>query len=172
MGSRAARGALTAMGLRRFGIVLGLLAGLAGPASAAPAACRDDLVLIRHDRGEARFAVEIADDAAERAQGLMGRERMPAGAGMLFIYDRPEPVAFWMKNTPLPLDLLFIDETGRVVHLHENAVPFDETPLPSGTPVLMVLEINGGLARRIGIAPGAVIAHPRLDRAIAAFPCD
>ncbi len=105
----------------------------------------------------ASFTVEIADAPAERAQGLMGRQSMPEDHGMLFAYPAPRPVAFWMQNTPLPLDMLFIDETGRVVSLHENAIPFDETPIPSGLPVRYVLEINGGLAAKLGLRPGLVV---------------
>jgi len=102
----------------------------------------------------------------------MFREQLPMSAGMLFIYERPQAASFWMKNTPLPLDMLFIDPTGLVVHIHENARPFDETPIPGGDGILMVLEINGGLSRRIGLKPGAELAHPRLDRQIARFLCD
>ena len=134
--------------------------------------CREDLARLTFVEGEARFRVEIADDERERAQGLMGRRDLATGAGMLFIYDSPRPVSFWMRNTPLPLDMVFIDETGTVVGVHENAVPFDETPIPSGAPVLMVLEIRGGLARRIGITEGAHLVHPRLDPALAAVPCE
>lgn len=105
----------------------------------------------------ASFTVEIADDAAERAQGLMGRQSMPEDHGMLFAYPAPRPVAFWMHDTPLPLDMLFIDAQGMVVNLHENARPFDETPIPSGLPVRYVLEINGGLAARLGLRPGLVV---------------
>lgn len=108
----------------------------------------------------ASFTVEIADTDAERAQGLMGRQSMPEDHGMLFAYPAPRPVAFWMHNTPLPLDMLFIDELGMVVSLHENARPFDETPIPSGLPVRYVLEINGGLAAKLGLRPG--LAVPQL----------
>ncbi|MBK5945005.1 hypothetical protein CCR83_00725 [Rhodobacter veldkampii DSM 11550] len=134
--------------------------------------CQDDLALIRAGERQVRLAVEVADDPAERAQGLMGRESLPKGAGMLFIYDRAQPVAFWMKNTPLPLDMIFFDAAGRVVRVHENARPFDETPILGGDAVLMVLEINGGMARRLGIGPGAELAHPQLSQDGAAFPCN
>lgn len=164
MGSRVARGRAL---MRAAALLLALLA--AGPALAE---CREDLARLKFPTGEARFSVEIADDEAERAQGLMGRKDLSGGAGMLFIYDSARPVSFWMRNTPLPLDMIFIDETGTVVRVHENAVPFDETPIPSGQPVLMVLEIRGGLARRIGISEGAQLIHPRLDPALAALACE
>lgn len=147
-----------------------LAVGIGG--QAAQAACRDDQALFRFDGGQAQFSVEIADDPAERAKGLMGRQELASGAGMLFIYESSHEVSFWMKNTPLALDMVFIDETGAVVRVQDNAIPFDETPIPSGASVLMVLEINGGLAARIGLKPGAEMSHPRLDQQIALFPCE
>lgn len=155
----------------RGALVLTFAAALlaCGPARAE---CRPDQALFRTAGGQVRFTIEIADDAGERAAGLMGRKTLSRSAGMLFIYESPRDVAFWMKNTPLPLDMIFIDPTGRVAHVHENAVPFDETPIPGGADILMVLEINGGLASQVGIAPGAELTHPRLPQDIAAFPCE
>lgn len=105
----------------------------------------------------ARFSIEIADTKEERAQGLMHRTAMPADQGMLFIYPDPRPVAFWMHDTLIALDMLFIDAQGRVVRVHENARPLDETPIPSGAPVQYVLEINGGQVRARGLAVGMVV---------------
>ncbi|WP_343082098.1 DUF192 domain-containing protein [Ostreiculturibacter nitratireducens] len=144
---------------------------LAMAGAAASADCRDDLVEFRWDGGQARFTVEVADDEGERAQGLMHREALAASAGMLFVYERTQEAAFWMENTLIPLDMIFIDETGRVTRVHENARPLDRTPIPSGGPIRYVLEINGGLAARIGIAPGAVMRHPAVDQALSAWPC-
>ncbi|WP_291240491.1 DUF192 domain-containing protein [Gemmobacter sp.] len=118
----------------------------------------------------ARFHVEIADDSAERAKGLMFREAMASGAGMLFVYDRPQPAAFWMKNTLIPLDMVFADARGVVTHVHANAVPGDESPIPGGDAVQYVLEINGGLAARLGIVPGAELRHPAIAGAAWACP--
>jgi len=156
--------------VKRFGSVCAALVALWSAPSLA-AECRDDLALFRFPGGQAQFTVEIADDVAERAQGLMHRAKLPASAGMLFIYESPQAASFWMRNTLLPLDMIFIDPTGTVTKVHANARPLDETPIPGGDGVLMVLEINGGLARRIGIVPGAELAHPRLAQATAAFPC-
>lgn len=156
---------------RRALALAALLAAQPLAVAAQGAACRDDQVLFRLDGGQARFSVEIADEPAEMQLGLMHRESMPASAGMLFVYPSPRPAVFWMKDTLLPLDMIFIDQTGTVTRVHENAVPRDETPIPGGDSVLMVLEINGGLARRIGIVPGAMLAHPRLPQDRAAFPC-
>ncbi len=140
--------------------------------SLAGAACDPDRVELRGDFGTASFSVEIADDAGERAQGLMNRPSMPTGQGMLFIYDRPQPVSFWMRNTLIPLDMIFVDGTGRVTQVHEEAVPLDETPIPGGDGVLVVLEINGGLADRIGIEEGAEMRHPAFDPDAAVWPCE
>lgn len=141
---------------------------------AAPlaAACRDDQVEMRGPWGAARFSVEVADTDATRARGLMHRESMPQRAGMLFIYDSPRRASFWMRNTLIPLDMIFADETGLVTRVHSRAVPLDETPIDGGDDVLMVLEINGGLAERFGIAEGSELRHPRLDQDTAAWPCD
>ena len=141
---------------------------MGGPAWAA---CSDDSVELRGDWGTARFAVDVADDPQERSKGLMFVEQMPAMQGMLFIYERPQPASFWMRNTLIPLDMLFLDETGTVTRIHENAEPLDETPIPGGDAVLSVLEINGGMADRLGIEVGSQLRHPDLPQDIAAWAC-
>jgi uncharacterized membrane protein (UPF0127 family) len=148
-----------------------LLMVLALVPGTALADCAPGRAELRGPFGTAAFTVEVADDAAERAQGLMHRETLPASAGMLFLYERPAEVAFWMENTLIPLDMVFIDEAGRVVSVHEMAQPMDRTPIPSGSEVLAVLEINGGLAHAIGIAPGAELRHPAMPQDVAAWPC-
>ncbi|TCO72451.1 hypothetical protein EV655_104138 [Rhodovulum euryhalinum] len=147
----------------------GLILAL-GFAGTAVAQCAEGQVDLRGDWGSARFAVEIADDDAERAQGLMHRTSMPASAGMLFVYDRPQRVAFWMENTLIPLDMIFLGPRGRVLKVHENARPRDRTPIDGGEGVLAVLEINGGLARRLGIGPGSELRHPAFGPD-AVWPC-
>lgn len=131
------------------------------PASAAPPADQLTALTLCAALGEgaavAGFSLEIAATEAERARGLMARANMPEGQGMLFVYPNPRPVAFWMHDTLLPLDMLFIDAQGMVVRVHQNARPLDETPIPSGGPVQYVLEINGGLARKLGIAEGMLV---------------
>ncbi|MDB5665438.1 DUF192 domain-containing protein [Cypionkella sp.] len=129
-------------------------------------------VELRGPAGVQRFSVEIADTEAERSQGLMFREKMPASSGMLFVYDEPKHAYFWMKNTLLPLDMVFADRTGLVTAVHSNAAPQDETPIDGGPGVAIVLEINGGLAKRMGIAPGAVMRSAALDQSLAAWGCD
>lgn len=149
-----------------------LAAGGAEAAGGVEAACVADVADLRWDGGSARFSVEVADDPAERARGLMYRDKLAAGRGMLFVYEAPQPVAFWMKNTRIPLDMLFIGADGTILNVHENAVPFDETAIPGGDQVQFVLEINGGLSRRLGLGPGAVLRHPAVDSRLAAWPCD
>lgn len=155
--------------IRRALLILGLIcsAGLAQ----AQAACRDDTVFLRGDWGQARFSVELANTPETRSRGLMFRESMPRSSGMLFIYDSPQRATFWMRNTLISLDMIFTDETGTVRHVHHDAIPGDETTIDGGADVLTVLEINGGLARAMGIVPGSQMRHPAFDAGVAAWPC-
>ncbi|MBE9635844.1 DUF192 domain-containing protein [Salipiger mangrovisoli] len=146
------------------------LAAMLASGQAAWAACDAEVLQLRGDWGSARFVVAVADSVKERAQGLMFVEQMPASAGMLFVYDEPHPVSFWMKNTLIPLDMLFADAQGVVVSVHENAIPGDLTAIESGAPVQYVLEINGGMAARLGIAEGSQMQHPTITDA--AWACE
>lgn len=141
-----------------------------GAALRAETACDPGRVDLRMGAGQARFQVEVADDAAERAQGLMFREAMASGAGMLFVYDRPQRPAFWMQNTRIGLDMIFANAEGVVTRVHEGAIPGDVTPIDGGEGVQFVLEINAGLARALGIAPGAEMRHPAIRAARWACP--
>ena len=106
------------------------------------------------------FKVEIADTDERRALGLMYRTSLPADAGMLFDFKHDQDVAMWMRNTRIPLDMLFIDRTGRIVNSAERAVPFSEATISSAAPVLAVLELNGGTAARLGLKPGDRVIYP------------
>ncbi len=106
------------------------------------------------------------------SRGLMHRTSLPKTAGMLFFYDKPGSPAFWMKNTLIPLDMVFITPQGVVRKIHHNAQPGDLTPVTAGPGIIAVLEINGGLARRYGISEGSVLRHPRLDQAQALWKCE
>lgn len=106
------------------------------------------------------FSVEIADTEAAREKGLMFRKSLPPGQGMLFDFHREAPVGFWMKNTYIPLDMIFIRSNGRIANIAENAKPLSETVIPSDGPVLAVLEVAGGTARRLGIVSGDRVANP------------
>ena len=102
----------------------------------------------------------------------MHRTSLAGSAGMLFIYEEPQPLSFWMRNTLIPLDLLFIDSHGVVQHIHHNAIPLDESPLEGGSDALLaVLEINGGLSARMGITPGTELRHPAFAGRNPAWPC-
>lgn len=136
---------------------------------AIAADCRADRVEIRGDWGRAQFSVELADTAEARARGLMHRESLPSSAGMLFLYDDPQRLSFWMRNTLIELDIIFLDARGVVQHVHDRAQPLDETPIPGGTGIA-VLEINGGLADRMGIDEGSELRHPFFG-SDAAWPC-
>jgi len=119
-----------------------------------------DQLEIKTDSGTHRFVVELALTGEERAIGLMHRERMDEDAGMLFRFDTSRPVAMWMKNTLIPLDMIFIRADGTVANVHQNAVPHSEKVIGSGEPVLYVLELNGGIAEKVGIKPGDRVMHP------------
>ncbi|UWR05774.1 MULTISPECIES: DUF192 domain-containing protein [Ruegeria] len=135
------------------------------------AECRSDRVDLRNDKAQVRFLVELAVSPQERAKGLMFRESMPQGEGMLFVFDPPQPVAFWMKNTLIPLDMIFLDRTGLVTRVHSDAVPGDLTPIEGGDSVFAVLEVNAGLAARYSIAPGTVMRHEIFSQGPAIWPC-
>ncbi len=165
MGNSAPRGAL---GKLISGLTLGLLVWAAG---AAADGCSPDTIDLKGSWGAARFTVEVADDAAEQAQGLMHRTEMAMAAGMYFVNDRPRRTSFWMRNTLIPLDMLFIDASGVVQRIHSDAVPLDETPIPGGTGILTVLEINGGLAKRLGIEVGTQVRHPAHAKWSPVWPC-
>lgn len=107
-----------------------------------------------------RFSVEMADTDERRTLGLMYRTSLPADAGMLFDFKVDQPVAMWMRNTRIPLDMLFIRRDGRVANVAQRTVPFSEATISSAGPVRAVLEINGGTAERLGIKPGDRVIHP------------
>ena len=141
-------------------------------AGMAAANCAPERIDLRGDWGQARFSIEIARTPAEQSQGLMNRLSMPTSASMLFVYPSERAVSFWMRNTLIPLDMIFADATGTVQKVHANAVPLDETAIFGGDNIQYVLEINGGLAAVFGIAPGTQIRHPEIDAPGAAWPCD
>jgi len=117
-------------------------------------------LVIETPNGAHRFTVELAATPGERARGLMYRQSMQPDHGMLFDFQTEQPVAFWMKDTPLPLDMLFIDGKGIVLQIAEDAEPYSEAPIPSEQPVRAVLELNAGISRKLGITPGAKVEHP------------
>ena len=153
--------ALTAPALVALALFSGML--VAAPAqawqakpkpAAAASSTKLDTVEILTSRGRVKFTVELAVTKAEQERGLMFRKSLAPDRGMLFPYNPPQRAAFWMKNTLIPLDILYIAPDGRVLSIARNAVPHDETPLPSGGVIRGVLEIPGGRAAQLGILPG------------------
>jgi uncharacterized membrane protein (UPF0127 family) len=136
-----------------LGILLGFLLVLS-PGVARAASALAPLTIETSAGSSLPFRVELARSEAERAQGLMYRDKLAPDAGMLFIYPTDRPVAFWMKNTLIPLDLLFIKRDGTILSIVERAVPLSEASIPSGAPVAAVLEVNGGTVSHLGIKPG------------------
>lgn len=133
-----------------------------------PAACRAEgnadptkqATIISHDGKKHLFYIELALTPPQQAQGLMNRTEMADDAGMLFLFPAEEERAFWMKNTLIPLDMLFIKKDGTILRVHDSAKPNDLTSIKSGGPVLAVLEINGGLSKKLGIKDGDKVRHP------------
>ena len=106
------------------------------------------------------FGVELAVTPEEQAKGLMFRRELPEGQGMLFDFQREQPTSFWMKNTYISLDMIFIRADGRILRIAENTVPLSEALVSSGGPVRAVLEVVAGTTKKLGIAPGDRVAHP------------
>ncbi|HEX9880256.1 MAG TPA: DUF192 domain-containing protein [Candidatus Binatia bacterium] len=134
---------------------LSLAVFLAGGLLACHPASAPRVILVGAGNREIPVRVEIADTPERRIKGLQYREELAVDAGMLFIFSSEEVHTFWMKNTPLPLDMIFIDAGRKVVGIVESAVPFSTTSRSVGVPSQFVLEVNGGFARRHGVAVGA-----------------
>jgi uncharacterized membrane protein (UPF0127 family) len=110
--------------------------------------------------GPHRFTVEVAETPAQMEQGLMFRRQLAENVGMLFDYKQPTMATMWMRNTLIPLDMLFVDAQGRIVNIRERAVPQSDDVIASAAPVRAVIELNGGTAARLGIVPGDKVQHP------------
>ncbi|MCG7518183.1 DUF192 domain-containing protein [Ruegeria sp. Ofav3-42] len=137
----------------------------------AEAACRSDQIDIRNASAQIRFNIEVAVTPQERSRGLMFRENLPNRSGMLFVFDPPQRVVFWMKNTLIPLDIIFLDRSGTVTRVHQGAIPGDLTPIEGGDSVFAVLEINAGLAARYSIKPGTEMRHEIFSQGPAIWSC-
>ncbi len=132
--------------------LLGLL--MLAPLSAAHADAPTEQLVVQTAKAPLTFVVEVAATPEERGRGLMFREHLAPLHGMLFDFGTVRPVMMWMKNTKIPLDMLFIDRTGRIAHIAANTVPMSEAIIPSEGPVRAVLEIGGGESARLGIKEG------------------
>ena len=150
------------MRLSRPRVALAGLALFVLPVAAQAASPRDELIVVTA-AGEHRFQVEIADEPRERARGLMFRREMGAEEGMLFDFEDEQPASFWMRNTYIPLDMLFIRADGIIESIGERTTPLSEKSVTSRGPVRYVLEINGGLSDQLGIEAGDSVAGPAMD---------
>lgn len=137
-----------------------LAAGAAGPNTGLPT----ERIEIDSATGPHAFTVEVAADDASRETGLMFRTRMAPNAGMLFDFHTPQQTQFWMENTVLPLDMLFVREDGSIANIKANAVPYSRATIPSAGPVLVVIELNAGRAAALGIKAGDRVMAPEFRR--------
>ena len=152
--------------LRAAGVTLALSLATACSQTSVPADGQPDLtplpmedITIDTAHGPASFHVEIADDDHEREQGLMYRRSMAADHGMLFDFNPPQAVSFWMHNTILPLDIIFVGADGHILNVAANAAPFSDENIPSQGRARAVLELNAGRAQALGIVAGDVVHH-------------
>jgi uncharacterized protein len=140
-------------------VLLALMTVAAVPAGVRAAELRGETVVIETESGRHSFATEIADTDQTRGRGLMFRRHLAADHAMLFIWGAPIQAAMWMKNTFIPLDMLFVAEDGRVVHIAANTTPQSLTVITAGQPVRAVIELAGGTAARLGIKTGSRVRH-------------
>ena len=144
---------------RVFVSVLSLIALSWVMASGAGAAALEKLTIATAS-GQKSFDVEVMRTEAEREKGLMFRNYLPADRGMLFDFGAEREVFMWMKDTPLPLDMVFIRKNGSIARIAANTEPYSRTVLSSGEPVIGVLEINAGVSEKLGIRAGDKVIHP------------
>jgi uncharacterized membrane protein (UPF0127 family) len=157
-------------------IALGLCVALTHPATAQiarmdPKHCRGQAEIapleplqVRTERGLTSFQVEVARSDRQREYGLMCRKALAPDRGMLFVFPKATPQMFWMRNTLIPLDIIYIGENGRVVSISRNVQPLDESGAPSAGPAKFVLELAAGRAAQIGLLPGDRVLHRALPR--------
>jgi uncharacterized membrane protein (UPF0127 family) len=149
------------MTLRALTFVSALALVLLGLFPVGPARATDQQSLeIVSKTGVHPFVVEVVSTEADRAKGLMYRKSLPEGQGMLFDFHSDQDVSFWMQNTYIPLDMIFIRGDGRIANIVENTEPMSTKMIPSRGPVRGVLEVIGGTTRKLGIAAGDKVAHP------------
>jgi uncharacterized membrane protein (UPF0127 family) len=129
--------------------------------SKSPAGLDETMVTITSGTRAHRFSVEVARTIEEQSQGLMNRSSLAPDRGMIFLYDPPQPASFWMKNTLIPLDMIFIRQDGRIARIAANTVPFSLDHVSAGEPVAAVLEIAGGRSAELGIKAGDHVEWPR-----------
>lgn len=155
-----------------YGVVLFVVAGAATSAifpkllstQAEQSARETEEIIIETFKGpDILLNVELAITEEQQIQGLMNRASMPENHGMLFLFNDLSVRSFWMRNTLIPLDILFLDKDGTIHHIHPMAQPLDERLVSSGRPAAAVLEINGGLSQRLGIAVGDKVKYKAFE---------
>ncbi len=127
------------------------------------AGASEEVAVIETETGNHTFEIEFVDTDEERRLGLMHRTELAANAGMLFDFGEPQPVSMWMKNTLIPLDMAFIDEQGVIKRIAANTTPLSLESILSGSPVVAVLEVNGGIFEKLGIEEGDTVRHPMFE---------
>ena len=145
---------------RRFLLLPLLLLAWANAASAQLAQFPTSELTILTASGPHKFTVEVATTPAQLEQGLMFRQSLAPDSGMIFDFKTPTPASMWMKNTLIPLDMLFVDAQGRILNIHERAVPESLDTIAAAAPVRAAIELNGGTAARLGIRPGDKVIFP------------
>ena len=141
-------------------IVIGALLCAAEPAAPAAVSFEQSPLIVDAADGEFEFLVEMAVSPAQRSQGLMFRESLAEDRGMLFDFGRPQRATMWMRNTYVPLDMLFIDDHGQITQIAANTQPLSDAVIASREPVRAVLELRGGISAKLGIKPGDRVIHP------------
>ena len=156
----------------RISIFLLLLGVMVTAFTPAFAACSNNFIEIKGENRSSRFKVEIADTPELRQKGLMFREYLATTHGMLFIFDTPDKVGFWMKNTPIPLDIIFINANGHIARIARQTEPYSLDLIEGGSDSIQyVLEINGNAAQQFGIREGDSTRHPRFNQELSVWPC-
>ena len=133
-------------------------------------ACEIDVLKIKFDSIQKKIKIELADSYLTRKRGLMFRKNLDANAGMLFVYDSPGEVGFWMKNTEIPLDIAFANSHGEVVKIVHNAKPFSLNLIHGGKNIQYVLEVNSGMSQELNLFEGSELVHPSIGFDLA-IPC-
>lgn len=146
-----------------FALLL-LVAAAGQPAGSKVSGPDAEILEIATRDGVQVFSVEVVNKDEDRARGLMFRRELPDGHGMLFDFKDEENVSMWMRNTYIPLDMIFIKGNGQILRIAENTEPLSERIIPSGGPVRAVLEVAGGTSRKLGISPGDQVGHPIFAR--------
>jgi uncharacterized protein len=145
-------------------ILASVLMGALVEAAPASIAFEESSLTIDAEHDSFEFQVELAVSPEQRSQGLMFRESLEEDRGMLFDFGRPQVASMWMRNTYVPLDMLFIDSDGRITQIAENTQPLSDTVVASREPVRAVLELKGGVSAKLGIEPGDRVIHPMFSR--------